>query len=82
VVITPGRIRDGRPGREPDLRDAAAQRDAHHPGNGTAVVQCSDYTSNATTSFYDGGVTATLISNGASNAKPATPARHVLPPRL
>jgi hypothetical protein len=52
------------------------------PSAGTAEVACADYTSNAATSFYDGGITATLISNGADSPRQVTPARHVLPPHL
>jgi len=52
------------------------------PANSSAVVSCADYTSNAATSFYDGGITATLIGSATANAKPAAPARHTLPPHL
>jgi hypothetical protein len=52
------------------------------PSAGTAEVLCADYNSAPATSFYDGGITATLISNPGSNARPATPARHGLPPHL
>ena len=52
---------------------------------GSATVSCSDYTSNASTSFYDGGITATLINSAAGNAprmSPAHPAHPALPKRL
>jgi hypothetical protein len=52
---------------------------------GSATVMCSDYTSNSGTSFYDGGITATLINSAAGNAprmSPAYPARPALPKRL
>ena len=39
------------------------------PAGGTVAVDCADYTSNAVTSFYDGGLTATLI--GSDNPSPA-----------
>jgi hypothetical protein len=52
------------------------------PSAGTAEVMCADYNSDPATSFYDGGITATLISNPGSSARPATPARHGLPPHL
>jgi hypothetical protein len=50
----------------------------------TPQVLCSDYTANATTSFYDGGLTATLINSAAGNAanRPAAPRAAVLPPHL
>ena len=44
---------------------------------GSATVACSDYTSNAGTSFYDGGITATLISSATGDAPPDEPG----PPR-
>ena len=52
---------------------------------GSATVSCSDYTANATTSFYDGGITATLINSATGNAprmSPAHPAHPALPKRL
>jgi hypothetical protein len=52
---------------------------------GSATVSCADYTSNASTSFYDGGITATLINSATGNAprlSPAHPAHPVLPKRL
>jgi hypothetical protein len=52
------------------------------PAGGTAVVQCADYTSNPATSFFDGGITAVQINSATGNARPATPARHALPPKL
>jgi hypothetical protein len=52
------------------------------PAGSSPVVECSDYTSSSVTSFYDGGITATLITSATGNAKPATPARHGLPPHL
>jgi hypothetical protein len=46
-------------------------------------VECSGYTGNAGTSFYDGGITSTLISSSTGNsaARTKTP-HHALPPRL
>jgi hypothetical protein len=45
------------------------------------TADCSDYTSNASTSFYNGGITATLIGSPTGNAARLTPARHQnLPP--
>ena len=52
------------------------------PEGGSAEVMCADYNSNSATSFYDGGITATLISNPAGSVRTATPARHGLPPHL
>ena len=52
---------------------------------GSATVSCSDYTSNNVTSFYDGGITATLINSATGNAPrlgPAHPAHPALPKRL
>ena len=51
---------------------------------GSATVECTDYTSNAATSFYDGGITATLINSSTGNAPRMSPqeARPALPPRL
>ena len=51
---------------------------------GSATVECADYTSNAATSFYDGGITATLINSSTGNAPRISPqtARPALPPRL
>ena len=46
------------------------------------TIACSGYTSNAATSFYDGGITATLINSASGNVKQAAQPRHVLPPRL
>jgi hypothetical protein len=46
------------------------------------TIYCTDYTSNAATSFYDGGITATLINSATGNVKQAAEPRHVLPPRL
>ena len=40
---------------------------------------CSDYTSNTGTSFYDGGITSTLINTPAGDAPKAGPARPALP---
>jgi hypothetical protein len=45
-------------------------------------VECSDYTSNNSTSFYDGGITATLINNATANAPNASPVHRSLPPHL
>jgi hypothetical protein len=50
------------------------------PAGGTISVACSGYTANATTLFYDGGITATLIdSDNASAAAEHAAAR---PPAL
>ena len=52
------------------------------PEGGTISIQCADYTSNAGTSFYDGGVTATLIDSDNGAAPSASrPVRksHALP---
>lgn len=49
---------------------------------GSATVSCSDYTSNASTSFYDGGITATLINSATGNAPRMSPAHPALPKRL
>jgi hypothetical protein len=51
---------------------------------GSATVECTDYTSNAATSFYDGGITATLTNSSTGNAPQMSPqeARPALPPRL
>jgi hypothetical protein len=47
------------------------------------TADCSDYTANASTSFYNGGITATLIGSPTGNAARLTPARHrALPPLL
>ena len=40
---------------------------------GSATVECADYTSNAATSFYDGGITATLINSSTGNAPRISP---------
>jgi hypothetical protein len=48
----------------------------------TPSVACTDYTANAGTSFYDGGITATLINSASGDLAPAPSARHSLPPRL
>jgi hypothetical protein len=45
------------------------------------AVACADYTANANTSFYDGGITATLINSATGNLAPATRVRPSLPPR-
>ena len=52
----------------------------------TVQVQCTDYTANSTTSFYDGGITSVLISSPTANAtahgvKPQ-PVHRSLPPHL
>ncbi len=44
-------------------------------------VSCSDYTSDAATSFYNGAITGMLINSATGNAQPAAPARHGLPSR-
>jgi hypothetical protein len=52
---------------------------------GSATVSCADYTSNASTSFFDGGITATLINSATGNAprmSAAHPAHPALPKRL
>lgn len=50
---------------------------------GTAPqVGCTDYTSNPGTSFYNGGITATLINSATGDLAPAIRVRHSLPPRL
>jgi hypothetical protein len=49
---------------------------------GSATVSCSGYTSNPGTSFYDGGITATLINSATGNAPRMSPAHPVLPKRL
>ena len=52
---------------------------------GSATVSCADYTSNATTSFYNGGITATLINSAAGNGprmSPGHPAHPALPKPL
>lgn len=45
-------------------------------------VLCAGYNSVAQTSFYDGAITGVLINSPSGDARPATPARHVLPPKL
>ncbi len=45
-------------------------------------VECTNYTSNNSTSFYDGGITATLINNATGNAPKASPVHRSLPPHL
>ena len=51
---------------------------------GSATVECTDYTSNSATSFYDGAITATLINSSTGNAPRMSPqtAQPALPPRL
>ena len=46
-------------------------------------VECTDYTANSSTSFYDGGITSVLISSATGNsAAHANAPHHALPPRL
>jgi len=48
-------------------------------------VECTGYTANAATSFYDGGITATLINSATGNAplmRPGHPARAAMPKPL
>ena len=42
---------------------------------GSATVECTGYTANSATSFYDGGITATLINSAAGNGPRLSPAR-------
>ena len=55
------------------------------PGD-TPQVQCSDYTSNNSTSFYDGGITSVLINSPTGNATAhgvkQRPLHQSLPPHL
>jgi hypothetical protein len=47
------------------------------------AVYCADYTSSTGTSFYDGGITGTLITSAAGNSPRAGAGEHrVKPPRL
>jgi hypothetical protein len=52
------------------------------PAGTDLQVLCSDYNSVAQTSFYNGAITGVLINSPSGNARPATPARHALPPKL
>jgi len=52
------------------------------PAGTNLQVICSDYNSVQQTSFYNGAITGVLINSPSGNARPATPARHVLPPKL
>ena len=45
-------------------------------------VECTDYTSNNSTSFYDGGITGTLINSATGNAPKASPMQRSLPGHL
>jgi len=49
--------------------------DTYVPAGDTVSIECTGYTSNASPSFYDGGITATLI--GTDNA--AAPANRTAP---
>ena len=52
------------------------------PAGTDLQVVCSDYNSVQQTSFYNGAITGVLINSPSGNARPATPARHALPPKL
>jgi hypothetical protein len=47
-------------------------------------VECTDYTANSGTYFYDGSITATLINMPTGNGpnRPAPTTHHALPPHL
>ena len=46
-------------------------------------VECTDYTANSGTSFYDGGITSVLINSATgTSAAHANAPHHALPPRI
>jgi hypothetical protein len=44
-------------------------------------VECTGYTANTNTSFYDGGITATLINSASGNGPRISPAQHPALPK-
>ena len=54
------------------------------PAAGTVSVQCTDYTSNSGTSFYNGAITATLIGsdNGSAGASRTAGKLSTQPPAI
>jgi hypothetical protein len=58
--------------------------DVSVPAGGTVSVQCTDYTSNTGTSFYNGAITATLIGsdNGSVGASRTAGKLPIQPPAI